>query len=196
MILTADAIRQGLRRQVIDISPYDETLLNPASYDLRLGDGVRVYSRTVCAFGPGDMLRPGALHHELDTRAAAEPTTCFKIGQGGWLLHPGVGYLMHTEETVWSSDYVGVVDGKSSLGRLFISVHTTAGYIDPGFRGQITLEVTVTHPVRVYAGMRFAQLRFHMLTGAITQYAGHYTGSAALGAVAADLSGLGLEEES
>ena len=67
----------------------------------------------------------------------------------GWVLKPGIGYLMHTLERVSSDFYDPVLDGKSSIGRLFIAVHITAGYGDPGFPGNWTLEVTAQHPVRL-----------------------------------------------
>jgi dCTP deaminase len=99
-------------------------------------------------------------------------------------LEPNVGYLMHTIERVHTKKYVPVLDGKSSIGRLFMKVHETAGYGDAGFDGQYTLEVTVVHPLRVYPGMRIAQMRFHTILGEVQKlYAGNYTGEAAKGPV-------------
>ena len=81
--------------------------------------------------------------------------------------------------------HVPVLDGKSSLARLFVSVHATAGYGDAGFDGQYTLEVTVTHPIVVFAGMRIAQIRFHTMHGEVGKlYSGNYTGETSKGAVA------------
>ena len=86
---------------------------------------------------------------------------------------------------MYSKKYIGVVDGKSSLGRLFVQVHCTAGYVDCGFRGNVTLEVTVTHPIVVFAGMRIAQIRFHTMHGEVGKlYSGNYTGETSKGAVA------------
>jgi len=82
---------------------------------------------------------------------------------------------------------VPVIDGKSSIGRLFIAMHITAGYGDTGFNGQYTLEVTAVHPVIVYPGMRFCQMRFHTTVGEVLDYANcdsHYTGANAMGPVA------------
>lgn len=103
----------------------------------------------------------------------------------GWLLRPGVGYLMHTVERVCTNRFIPVLDGKSSIGRLFVAAHVTAGYGDPGFDGQYTLEVIATHPVVVYPGMRFCQIRFHTAVGEILSYGkgGHYTGSNSIGPV-------------
>jgi dCTP deaminase len=152
----------------ISIEPFQHEHLNPSSVDLTLGPTVVEY----------------ILKGELDAR---KPPKFRKYGieNSGIVLKPGRAYLMHTNEIVHTDHYVSVLDGKSSLGRLFISVHETAGYVDPGFKGQITLEVTVTHPVRVYAGMRFCQLRFYSMVGKPVLYGdtGHYLGELAMGAV-------------
>lgn len=189
-ILTGPAIVSALQNSEIEISPYSSTQVNPNSYDLRLGDSVAVYERWV-VYDPtaqdpvGASLRPvepNFMCGVLDTKK--EPKVLnFKIGEAGWILKPGIGYLMHTHERVSSSKYVSCLDGKSSLGRLFIKCHETAGYIDIGFDGQITLEVTAVHPIRVYAGMLFCQIRFHEAVGDIVDYKtkGSYTGNAAFG---------------
>jgi dCTP deaminase len=167
-ILSDSAILKNIERGVIQISPFVAAHVNPASVDLTLGRNVVEY----------------IIEGELDARVAPK-TKRYRITDAGIALLPGRAYLMHTEETLRSDSYVTVLDGKSSLGRLFISVHETAGYIDVGFEGQVTLEVTVTHPVRVYAGMRFCQVRYHSVVGKPTPYGerGHYVGIRALGAI-------------
>jgi dCTP deaminase len=187
MILTGIAIDEAVGRGEIVIDPYDQSQLNPASYDLRLGDEVAVYDQWVDTSArypsvTGAHLRAGVsgLMDVMDEPAV----TKFKIGPGGWVLVPGIGYLMHTKERVLTSKYVPVLDGKSSTGRLFISIHETAGFGDVFFDGQYTLEVTCKHPVLVRAGMLFAQIRFHRMEGPITPYKGNYTGDAARGPVA------------
>lgn len=189
-ILSGLQIQKELKLERILIDPFDPKQLNPASYDLTLGKEVRVYSNAVYIerrrVTPEDVSCGKHLHQRspaimLDPRSNND-TESFQIGDSGWLLKPGIGYLMHTQERVGSKFLVPVIDGKSSLGRLFIQVHATAGYGDPNFFGQFTLEVTVTHPVRVYAGMRIAQVRFHTVLGDIKPYEGNYTGSDALGA--------------
>jgi dCTP deaminase len=184
MILTGIAIDEAVGRGEIVIDPYDQGQLNPASYDLRLGDEVAVYDEWIGAITmtrDGGGLFPRSV--ELDSKRELK-VRHFKIGPDGWVLNPGIGYLLCTKERVCAPKLVGCVDGKSSLGRLFIQVHSTAGYIDPSFDGQITLEATATHPVRIYAHMRIAQIRFHRTDGPITPYKGNYTGDAARGPVA------------
>jgi len=194
-VLSGRAIQKAVREGAIFIDPFTPAQLNPVSYDLTLGEEVRVYEdvnylhEEVSAPGTFDGrhiqpltgIHPGT--HYLDSKKP-NPTKSFKIKDEGWLLKPGVGYLMHTHERVRTDHFVPVVDGKSSIGRLFIAVHVTAGYIDPGFDGCYTLEVMALHPVKVYARQRICQVRFHTIMGEVTLYDGHYKGDTAKGAVA------------
>jgi dCTP deaminase len=219
-ILTGPEIRSAIFAGDITIDPLDGIeegkMVNPASYDLTLGNKVKVYSPSVQIVYGGFIEKQGYEH--TDTRTVHKPLT--KVGHDmvvhskgsylyahnekwldskheeptweftidpklGWLLKPGIGYLMHTAERVTTKRYVPVLDGKSSIGRLFITAHVTAGYGDPGFDGQYTLEVVATHPVLVYPGMRFCQMRFHTPVGEILDYQhrGHYQGQASMGPV-------------
>ena len=165
-ILSGPEILRYVQSDRIRITPFRKGNLNPASYDLTLGEHVTEY----LVDGVIDVKSPPKVRRKT-------------IDQNGFVLQAHQTYLMHTEEVVWAADTVPVIDGKSSLGRLFISVHQTAGYIDPGFHGQITLEVTSYHSVRVYAGMQFCQIRFHSIVGEVALYDGHYQGKTAEGAV-------------
>lgn len=190
MILTGPAILEAISAKRIAIDPFNHGQLNPASYDLMLGDTVRVYRVwTHDCHEPGkvpDGLRLYGRDGTVDVRHAAETVTYKMSKDLGWVIKPGMGYLMHTVERVRTDHYIPVLDGKSSLGRLFVKVHETAGYCDPGFDGQITLEVTAMHPVRVYPGMRFCQIRFHMPEGEVALYKGHYVGEKAEGPVGSE----------
>ncbi len=178
---------------------------NPASYDLKLGPLVKVY-RDVVAVEQPSFIRPWSdeervgymkehgypMDHFLVAKSNGVldskkelPTWEFSMHEErGWLVKPGIGYLMHTAERVRTQKYVPIVDGKSSTGRLFVTAHVTAGYGDPGFDGQYTLEVVSTHRVILYPGMFFCQIRFHTKVGPHQSYAGNYTGEASLGPVA------------
>lgn len=173
-ILSGPAINKAIAEWHIRIDPFNPRQLNPNSYDVRLGDEVREY---LALSRMANGARP------LDAKLA-NPTVAFRIHEEGILLDPTRGYLMHTVETIWSDRYVPIIDGKSSVGRLFVSVHQTAGYGETGFGGQFTLEVTCVYPVRLYAGMRIGQVRFETVEGEIQQYEGHYRGTQAKGAVA------------
>ena len=165
-ILSGPEIHEYVKSGRIQVTPFNPKHLNPASLDLTLGNEVVEY----LIDGVIDVRKPPAVRRK-------------KIGPEGFVIQSHCTYLMHTAETLYALDTVPVVDGKSSLGRLFISVHQTAGYIDPGFEGQVTLEVTSYHSVRVYAGMRFCQVRFHPIVGTIIHYNGHYQKGSAEGAV-------------
>lgn len=189
-ILTGAEIRRNIDQGKIEIDPFLPAHINPASVDLTLGEQVRVYE-AVTSLWPADLAAysrgENIYRNEVALDAKDElATRSFRITEAGWLLKPGIGYLMHTRERVRTDHFVPVLDGKSSIGRLFIQVHVTAGYGDPGFDGQYTLEVVSTHPIVVYAGMRICQMRFHTVCGEVTSYQdrpSHYTGPAAQGAV-------------
>lgn len=206
-ILAGTEIRREVERGAISISPFNEKNLNPASYDVTLGRQVSVYRAVTDGdfekpkFGKfqGESLFPYACQNpnhpwkhiewspkgHLDAAHDHEVVkTTLEHGEGIF-LRPGIGYLMHTEEIVATDGFVPVLDGKSSIGRLFTIIHVTAGYGDPGFNGQFTLEVVVTHPTVLYAGMRIGQVRFHPLSGEPKLYSktGHYRGDKAIGPI-------------
>lgn len=191
-ILSDQRIREAVEAGRITIDPYRAQQVNPTSYDLTLGDEVAVYSDWVVTYAKD---RPGIMQDGTAFQPISRPLDSkvepkverFKIDpKAGWLLKPGIGYLMHTAERIQTAHYVPILDGKSSIGRLFIQVHATAGFGDPGFDGQFTLEVLVQHPVRVYAGMRICQIRFQEYEGQIDRTydkTGHYRGESAKGAI-------------
>lgn len=195
-ILTDQRIRAAIADGTIQIDPFNPEQVNPTSYDLTLGDEVAVYAgwtytgSNVFRGPSGGYIEDGssftACNRVLDVKDQLSIER-YKIDPGaGWVLHPGIGYLMHTRERVHTRQYVPILDGKSSIGRLFLQVHATAGFGDPGFDGQFTLEVLVQHPVRVYPGMRICQIRFQEYAGEVLHtydQTGHYTGEAAKGAI-------------
>jgi dCTP deaminase len=184
-ILADSEIRRAIACGDIEIDPYEPAHVNPVSIDLTLGDQVLIYLDWVGVYNDAtylmacDPVGPG-----FDVRNVPR-TQSLRIGESGFLLKPGIGYLMHTRERIHTKKYVSIIDGKSSLGRLFLQVHFTAGYGDVGFNGQYTLEVSVLHPLRIYAGMKIAQMRFHTVVGEVEKlYEGNYTGNDAHGPVA------------
>jgi dCTP deaminase len=189
MILSGKAIKDAVHNGDIEISPFDEKNLNPASYDFTLGDQVCVYDNWCLGVKSGEVsdgrsIRSGAFPMDVKKKPK---TVKFKMSESGFTVYPRIGYLMHTVERVKTTMYVPVLDGKSSIGRLFLQVHATAGFGDPGFDGQFTLEVMATCPLIIYPGMRICQIRFHEMSGQLDKSykeAGHYVGSMASGAVA------------
>lgn len=160
-VLTGPAIQQEIARRRITVDPFCPEQLNPHSYDVTLGPELLIYQ--------SDPDQP------LDVRRQ-NPTQTVTIPESGLVLRPGMLYLGSTRETFATDWYAAVIEGKSSLGRLGLQIHSTAGYIDCGFRGQITLEITVIHPVRIYAGMRVAQIVYMTLQGDRQFYRGKYQG--------------------
>lgn len=148
---------------LLDIDPWNDKRLGPNSYDVALGDTLRCYRR-------GLAMR-GGLSTRKENIADAIP-----IPSTGIRLEPGRLYLGHTVEAVHCEGLVPYIDGRSSMGRLGLSVHVTAGRGDDGFCGQFTLEITVVEPLTVFAGDLVGQLTFHTLVGERQPYRGRYQG--------------------
>lgn len=203
-ILTGPEIRKQIDEGRILIDPFNPKHLNPASVDLTLGDRVTLYEgsfreskgtlsvdgRTFQAVSSLVRTNPELI---WDTRVAWPTVTKAIDREIGWVIKPGICYLMHTVERIRTDHFVPIIDGKSSLGRSFVLVHYTAGYGDPGFDGQFTLEVTTQIPIRVFPGMRFCQVRFHTLVGEVALYQGHYTGARAQGAIGTQVYASGYD---
>ena len=149
MILSDTAIRAALRDKRIVIRPFDASCLGTNSYDVHLGRYLAVYHN-------------GA----LDARER-NPVREFRIPPEGYVLVPGQLYLGVTEEYTETHGYVPFLEGKSSVGRLGIDIHSTAGKGDEGFCNHWTLEMSVKLPVRIYAGMPVGQLIYFEISGAV-----------------------------
>ncbi len=138
----------------IRIEPWDERMVQPASVDLRLGPSFRVFHNHRAA--AIDLDDPPA---NLTEQVLIEDDIPF-------IIHPGEFVLGRTLERVeLPTDLVARIEGKSSLGRLGLIVHATAGFVDPGFHGTLTLEITnlTRVPIKLYAGRPIAQLSFMAL---------------------------------
>lgn len=170
MILTGKEIRQQIEEGAIRIDPFLEARVNPNSYNLALLNKLLVYRIPVVNPDPMQNL----FESFLDTKEEC-PTDEIEIPPEGYILNPGMLYLGGTIEKVGSTHFVPVLDGRSSIGRLGMFVHITAGYLDLGFYGRITLEISVIHPLKVYPGMQCCQVRFHAVQGdRAIQYNGKY----------------------
>lgn len=156
MILSDYSIIKRLESGSLALSPEPSTdQFQPASLDIRLG-------RDFVFFNSG----VGCI---LDARGESKHTISeVSIPDGGSItIDPGEFVLGTTLERItMPDDLVARVEGRSSIGRLGLTVHVTAGFIDPGFEGTITLEIANLnkHPIRIYAGMRIAQLAFQSMT--------------------------------
>ena len=139
----------------IALDPYDETMLQPSSIDVRLDRFFRVFENHRYPH-----IDPAA--DQSDLTRMVEPD-----GDEPFILHPGEFVLGSTYEVVSLPDDVAArVEGKSSLGRLGLLTHATAGFVDPGFSGHVTLELAnvATLPIKLYPGMKIGQFCFFRLS--------------------------------
>lgn len=151
MILSGEEIKRLLNEKIF-IEPYDPKLLNPNSYNLRLHEELVVYDDEVL-----DMKTP--------------PTTRrVQIPKKGIVLQPGRLYLGRTLEFTRTEDHVPMLEGRSSIGRLGLFVHVTAGFGDVGFAGFWTLEISAIQPIRIYAGVPICQIFYHQIAGDYVPY--------------------------
>lgn len=151
MILSGNEIRQRLGGDIV-IDPYDESRLNPNSYNLCLHNELLVYEEINL-----DMRRPNRSRR-------------YSIPEEGLLLNPHQLYLGRTMERTATHNLVPMLEGRSSIGRLGLFVHVTAGFGDVGFEGYWTLEMFAVQPIRIYAGVEIAQIFYHTIEGEITEY--------------------------
>ena len=176
-VLSDGTIRRLVEEKRIVIDPWDPELVQPASVDLRLGDSFRVFHNH----------RTAAIDLRDPPRNLTEEVV---IGaEVPFAIHPGEFVLGRTQEYVeLPDDIVARIEGKSSLRRLGLIVHATAGFVDPGFRGTLTLEITnlTRVPIKLYAGLPIAQLSFMALDApAERPYGSEALGSHYQGQVAA-----------
>ena len=155
MVFSDRSIRQALLEARIAITPFDDALVQPSSVDLRVGAKFRVFRNNRHPFI--DVRTPMDGLTELVEATADEP----------FILHPGEFVLGTTLERVRvGHDMVARLEGKSSLGRLGLLIHSTAGFIDPGFDGNITLELSnvANLPITIYPEMKIGQISFLQMT--------------------------------
>lgn len=149
MILSDTRILEELEAGNIIIEPFRRDSLGSNSYDVRLGKQLAVYK---------DRVLDARLHNHIEH---------FIIPEEGYVLQPNTLYLGVTEEYTETHLHVPFLEGKSSVGRLGIHIHATAGKGDVGFCNTWTLEITVAQAVRVYAGMPIGQLIYFQVDGKV-----------------------------
>lgn len=164
MVLSDRTIKEQLAAGRLRFEPFDASAIQPASIDMRLDRSFRVFRNARRAYI--DVRQPMEDLTELVTVCDDEP----------FILHPGEFVLGSTIECLTlPDDIVARIEGKSSLGRLGLIVHATAGYVDPGWTGQLTLELSnvATLPITLYYRMKIGQLSFHQMTTAVDRPYGH-----------------------
>ena len=169
MVLSDRTIKRLLDEGGIGIEPYDESLLQPSSVDVRVDRFFRVFHNNRYPF--------------IDVKQEQEDLTdLVEIdADTPFMLHPGEFVLGSTLERVrLPDDLVARLEGKSSLGRLGLLIHSTAGFIDPGWDGHVTLELSnvANLPITIYPGMKIGQISFMQMTEpAMTPYGSDGLGS-------------------
>lgn len=154
MILSGKEIHRQITMGKICIDPFDERLINPNSYNLRLHNQLLVYTDQVL-----DMKKP------LNTQEIVIP-------DDGFVLQPGRLYLGRTYERTSTDSFVPMLEGRSSVGRLGLFIHVTAGFGDIGFSGYWTLEIQCVQPVKIYPMVEICQIYYHTIDGEFESYKG------------------------
>jgi len=151
MILSGKKIKKEQGKSII-IEPFNNNQVGPNSYNLRLHSDLMVYTDM-----PLDMKKNN-------------PTKKLVIPPEGLLLEPGKLYLGRTLEYTKTTSFVPMLEGRSSIGRLGLFIHVTAGFGDIGFAGFWTLEIFCVQPIRIYAGVEICQIYYHSIEGEYDSY--------------------------
>jgi len=166
VVLSDRTIRSEIDAGRIVIEPHDASLIQPSSVDVRVDRRFRVFNNSRYPF--------------IDVREAMEDLTTLVEVDGGkpFILHPGEFVLGQTLERVTlPDDLVARLEGKSSLGRLGLLIHSTAGFVDSGFSGNLTLELSnvANLPITIYEGMPIGQISFMRMDGPVERPYGSST---------------------
>ncbi|NLN41973.1 MAG: dCTP deaminase [Clostridiales bacterium] len=151
MILSGKEIKRRLGKEII-IEPFNEGQLNPNSYNLRLHNELLVYE-----------------DHVLDMKKENKAKKII-IPDDGLVLEPGKLYLGRTVEYTKTDKLVPMLEGRSSIGRLGLFIHVTAGFGDVGFSGYWTLEMFCIQPIKIYPGVEVCQIYYHAIEGDYEKY--------------------------
>jgi len=158
MVLSDRTIKQEVAAGRLIFDPYDESLVQPSSVDMRVDRQFRVFHN--------------ARHPYIDVKQPMDDLTELVTveGEEAFILHPGEFVLGQTLERVsLPDDLVARLEGKSSLGRLGLLIHSTAGFVDAGFEGNLTLELSnvANLPITIYHGMPIGQISFMRMDGPV-----------------------------
>lgn len=151
MILSGKEIKNRLNKEIF-IDPFNEKQLNPNSYNLKLHNELLVYDE-----------------HVLDMKKENKASKII-IPEEGLLLEPGKLYLGRTVEYTKTDKVVPMLEGRSSVGRLGLFIHITAGFGDVGFSGYWTLEIFCVQPIIIYPNVEICQIYYHDINGEYSKY--------------------------
>jgi dCTP deaminase len=151
LILSGREIKNKIGKEIV-IEPFSEKQLNPNSYNLKLHNELLVYEEDVL-----DMKKENKVKKIV-------------IPEDGMVLEPGKLYLGRTVEYTATDNYVPMLEGRSSIGRLGLFIHVTAGFGDVGFKGLWTLEIFCVQPIKIYPGVEICQIYYHSVEGEYDKY--------------------------
>lgn len=151
MILSGKEIQRHMGKDIV-IQPFDPKCLNPNSYNLSLHNELLVYENRLL-----DMKLPN-------------PVKTLTIPESGLVLEPDKLYLGRTNEFTQTDRFVPMLEGRSSVGRLGLFIHVTAGFGDVGFAGYWTLEIFCVQPIRIYPNVEICQIYYHDIQGEYEPY--------------------------
>ena len=152
MILSGKEIKKQVKEGSIAIDPFTDEQINPNSYNLRLQPDLLIYDNDI---------------DDMREKNSASPLV---IPEDGLLLEPHTLYLGRTVERTSTDKYVPMLEGRSSVGRLGLFIHITAGFGDIGFDGFLTLEIFCVQPIRIYSGLEICQIFYHTIDGDFDLY--------------------------
>ena len=152
MILSGKEIKKQVKEGSITIDPFTDEQINPNSYNLRLHPDLLIYDNDIL---------------DMCEKNSASPLV---IPEDGLLLEPHKLYLGRTVERTSTDKYVPMLEGRSSVGRLGLFIHITAGFGDIGFDGFWTLEIFCVQPIRIYSGLQICQIFYHTIDGDFDLY--------------------------
>ena len=152
MILSGKEIKKQVKDGSIAIDPFTDEQINPNSYNLRLHPDLLIYDNDIL---------------DMREKNSASPLV---IPEDGLLLEPHKLYLGRTVERTSTDKYVPMLEGRSSVGRLGLFIHITAGFGDIGFDGFWTLEIFCVQPIRIYSGLEICQIFYHTIDGDFDLY--------------------------
>ncbi len=155
-MISGKEIKKQIEEGNIVIKPFVESRLNPNSYNITLNNELVVYDEKV-----------------LDMKKSNR-TKKIIIPEEGLVLKPNKLYLGRTNEYTETKNFVPCIDGRSSIGRLGLFIHVTAGFGDVGFKGTWTLEIQCVQPIRIYPNVEIGQLYYEQIQGEQTYYKGKY----------------------
>ncbi len=151
MLLSGREIEKHMGKEIV-IEPFDKKRVNPNSYNLTLANELLVYDESLL-----DMKRENTASKII-------------IPEEGMILEPGKLYLGRTNEFTKTDTFVPMLEGRSSIGRLGLFIHVTAGFGDVGFAGYWTLEIFCVQPIKIYPNVEICQIYYHTLQGEYDRY--------------------------